>query len=300
MKLGVKFSYNNWREILGKTKAKYAEVWFRVEWENRYRDIFNHLNKNRIKFGLHFWSEIEGGFLPNLAYKEKGISEKTAEAIKKNIDIAEKVGAVYVNIHPGALTLEKVNLDEMYARVIPNTEIKLKDGIETFRNNAVKLNNYAKDRNVLFLVETVPKNEAIKWNDKTSRLSVQRSQNLPPEALLEAIDVGIYISNDIGHLISAWVSDDGDFLFKKMMDFSKKTKNYTKLIHLNTVIPPFNGTDSHNGILPADFSQNVIPNKKQLIEFFSLFENRDDAWVISEPKVELMVENYFEVRRLFM
>lgn len=298
MKLGVKFSYDNWQSILQKTKAEYAEVWFRVEWEERYKELFEHLNQNKIKFGLHFWSEIEGGFLPNLSYKGKDVAEKTAEAVKKNIDIAEKVGAVYVNVHPGALTLEKVNLKEMYARVVPNTEIKLENGIKTFKENAVKLSNYAKDRNVLFLVETVPKNEAAKWNDKTSRLSVQRSQNLPPEALLQAIDVGIYLSNDIGHLISAWVSDDGDFLFKKMMDFSKKAKNSTKLIHLNTVARPFNGTDSHNGILPADFSQNVIPNKKQLMEFFSLFENRDDIWVIPEPQANLMVENYFEAWKL--
>lgn len=299
MHLGVKFGDDNWQPVLEKTKAEYAEVWFRIEWEERYGELFEYLKKNKINFGLHFWAEIEGGFLPNLAYEKNNIAQKTEAAVRKNIDIAQKAGAYYVNIHPGALTLEQVDLNKMEAKVVPESKISYEESLFTLKKHCLRLNRYAKEKNVLLLVETVPKNEADNWREDDGRLSVQQSYNLPPEALLELVDVGIYLSNDIGHLISSWISDDRDFLYKKTLDFTKKAKNATKLIHLNTVAPPFNGTDSHHGILPQDFAQNVVPNKEQLRELLALFKNRDDVWVIPEPKAELMAENYFEAKRMF-
>lgn len=299
MKLGIKIGpNNNWKQILEETNAKYVEVWFRLEWLTRYKEIFSYLNTHVINYGLHFWHVLDGGIDPNLVYEKNGIAQATEEAMARTIDIAEKYGAYYVNIHPGSLILRKLDLDKMKTTVLSDQKISLDQAMETLKKRTIRLNKYAQAKNILFLVETLPKNEASHWNGPSGRDKIQQAQNLPLEAVLNLIDLGMFITNDIGHTLASEVSQNRQFLWDRVMNFSKRTALYTKLIHLNTVVPPFNGTDSHNGVLEEDFKQNVLPNKEQLKEFLNLFKDRDDVWLIPEPKAEKMVENYVELKKI--
>jgi hypothetical protein len=69
------------------------------------------------------------------------------------------------------------------------------------------------------------------------------------------------------------------------------------LIHVTTNVPPFNGTDSHNGILVKDFKWGAVPNKTQLIKLLFLFKNRP-IWLIPEPRTKDMAANYFELKEI--
>ena len=77
MKTGIKVGLQNWKGMFSKTKAKYCEVWFRLDWQEKYASLFKYLNKNKIAFGLHFWAMIEGKHLPNLLDKDKKIAKRT-------------------------------------------------------------------------------------------------------------------------------------------------------------------------------------------------------------------------------
>jgi hypothetical protein len=64
------------------------------------------------------------------------------------------------------------------------------------------------------------------------------------------------------------------------------------------MIPPYNGTDNHDTFENPIFkTNNAIPNHRQMIELLKLFINRDDVWILAEPKDD-HVKNYFIVKKL--
>ena len=56
---------------------------------------------------------------------------------------------------------------------------------------------------------------------------------------------------------------------------------YTRYVHLSTVVPPWNGTDSHNGFLPQDYAQGARPSRLETVAWLRLFDPQ--VWVIPEP-----------------
>ena len=132
----------------------------------------------------------------------------------------------------------------------------------------------------------------------TGRLNPQFTHNIPPDFLVDLAQRGILITNDIGHLASAWESDDSRWLWTQVFNYSQKLTGQTRLIHLNTIVPPFNGTDTHTGVLPEDFAAGAFPNHDQLLQLLRLFQHRDDVWIIPEPPAELMVPNYRAIQQL--
>src|SRR5262245_52049191 len=108
---GIKIGPKDWREKLEKTQAQYCEVWYRVDWEERYKEMFEYLKDHNIHTGLHFWGVLENGIMPNLAYPDEKIWKPSFELMKKNIDIAAQHHFRYINIHVGNASLEKMDLD---------------------------------------------------------------------------------------------------------------------------------------------------------------------------------------------
>ena len=103
---------------------------------------------------------------------------------------------------------------------------------------------------------------------------------------------------DISHTAGQYPGLKREALFEKVLNDARHLAPFTKLIHVNTVKEPFNGTDSHDGILPEDFKNNVFPNRDQLKELLTVFKNQPDIWLIPEPESEKMIENYFELKKL--
>lgn len=299
MKYGVKIGPENWQEALAQTGAEYCELWFRVDQEERFGQIFKHLQSHNLKFGLHFWAVLSGGYEPNLAFEPNGVADQTQELIARNIDIAKRVGAHYVNVHPGSLLLHKLDLDRKEIIVLPGREISESGAWESLLRRSRELEDYAKEKDVLFLMETLPKNEPTHFRDATGRLEPQEAGNIAPELVVKLAKAGILVTNDFGHTPMGWEGEDRDFLFAKLLSITKELAPQTRLIHLNTVVPPFNGTDSHNGILEKDFASGAFPNREQIIELLRIFKDRDDVWVIPEAEVPDMTDNYFAIEKLF-
>ena len=93
MKIGVKFGPDNFDIVLSQTTPECAEVWFRLDWAEKYDKAFEELRNKNIPFGLHYWLVLENGIEPNLAYAPDGIAEKTEQSMKETIDIAQEVAS---------------------------------------------------------------------------------------------------------------------------------------------------------------------------------------------------------------
>lgn len=292
MKVGVKIGPENWKQVLSEVTPACVELWFKLDLIDQYDEMVAELQKRTIPFGIHFWASTKKGYEPNLVFEEDGVADESEELMRQTIDYAKAVRATYVNVHPGSFTLKYIDFEKKKMVLIPGETVEVDQGKEVLFNHCKSLNEYAKSKNILFLVETLPKNELEHWYSPEGRKNTQPADNVSPEILLELAKSGISITNDFSHTVSSVVSDDREFLWKYLLDTTKQLAPFTKLIHLNTVIAPFNGTDSHNGVLPEDFAQNVLPTKEQVLKLLQLFKGRDDVWVIPEPDIEKMVANY--------
>lgn len=283
MKPGIKIGLINWRKRLEKSQASYVEVYFMLPEFKEYKAMFSYLRKKNIRFGLHFWAELTDSYMPNLVFKGK-IAEESTQLIKQTLDIAKEIGAYYVNIHPGSYRLKKV---DFIGRRMTVTDKKIDpiEGKKEFFKNAKELNNYAKKKGVLFLIETVCKREAADWSGKrTARIQTQNALDVTSKTLYElAKKENIFLTNDFGHTLTETISEDRKKVFKNLFLKTKQLAPFTKLIHTNTAPPPFNGTDAHGGLLESDFKNKVLPNKAEIIKLFKLFKDRNDVWLVAEP-----------------
>ncbi|HZZ98874.1 MAG TPA: hypothetical protein VFG51_02995, partial [Candidatus Saccharimonadia bacterium] len=269
------------------------ELWYRVDWESRYSELFEYISAHDIAAGLHFWGLLDGGLQPNIAYPDEKIWKPTVALMRQNIDVAAKHRTNYVNIHVGNNAIDAMNLDEHWLRTIPDSIVEMARSEETAEKNIVELDAYAKNLGVRLIVETIPSHEAEHWDDDTGRLHPHDGHALSNQ-FLERLgrEHGILINNDISHTSSELVTDDRDALWKYLLERTTALAPTTALVHCNTLLPPFNGTDSHNGILDDDFAQNVLPSREQLRELLHVLAAAEhDIWIINEPK-QKHIENY--------
>src|SRR3990167_10626727 len=143
MKLGVKIGPVGWREVLDQSQAQYCEVWYRLDWADRFIPIFKYLKAHSINFGLHFWAQLPGDFEPNLAWEADGIADHSQQVMLQTIDFAAQVGATYVNIHPGALTLKRLYLDEERMEMVAGRSISPDQALQSLTRRCATLHQYA-------------------------------------------------------------------------------------------------------------------------------------------------------------
>lgn len=292
MKIGLKVGPANWQDVLARATPECAEVWFRLDWAERIEPIYAALQAKNIPFGIHFWAITSEGFEPNLAIETEGLAAETVELVKQTIDIASHVGATYVNVHPGGLRRKYLDLDHSRLVVLDGQPLSLEQAESTLLPLAQHLNQYASQKKIQLLFETLPRHEGVGWSDPSGHLEVQVADNLPPSTLLRLGENGLSLTNDFGHTLASFPELQGEDLQQKLVETTEKLAPFTKLIHLNTLVAPFNGTDSHNGILPEDFAQQVIPSESVCREMLSQFRAREDVWVVLEAPIDKMAENY--------
>ncbi len=115
------------------------------------------------------------------------------------------------------------------------------------------------------------------------RLRAQNMENVPVVTVEKLAKKRFFVCNDFCHTAMDVISDDREFLFSELLAKTKRLAAQTRLIHVNTMLPPFNGTDAHLGILEEDFANRVFPSREQLVELLKVFTKRDDVWAIPEP-----------------
>lgn len=301
MTIGIKVGPVTWRQTLKLVKPSFVEIWFRLDWREKYQPLFNYLQKNQIKFGLHYWATIDNHYFPCLLYLGKGIAKKTYQTICQTIDIATKVGASYVNFHPESYRLCALDLDRSTIKVInANEPIDREKSFNQLLNYLNKINQYAKSHRVTAFIETVSKYTPADFgNMQEGRMKIQKSEGLETEKFVKLAQLGYPICLDIGHTLGQIITEDKTKLFNYLLQAARRLRSTIGLIHVTTNLSPFNGVDSHNGILPEDFAKGVVPSKQQLIKILSLFKDKNII-LIPEPKANKMVANYLALQKLVM
>lgn len=298
MKVGLKVGPQNWQAVLTQVSPECCEVWFRLDWKNQYQELFATLQEKNIPFGLHFWAMLEGNIEPNIAYPHANMAEQAAELMRQNIEIAAAVGAHYVNIHPGGLRVKKTDLDSGTVEIAQLPEIDESTALQTLLTYLPQLHSFAKDKGVLFLVETLPQKDPSNIHDYQARLNPVDVKAVSAKISLELVKNGLSITNDFSHTAMGFGESDPEVLWHKLLNFTQQTAYATRLLHINTIAPPLNGTDSHDGNTEADFAKGNFPSRSQVLELLSLFKNRDDVWAIPEPQIATMIENYRALQTL--
>ncbi len=281
---GIKIGPQSWKGILSEFRPHCCEVWFRVDWIAQYQEMFAFLKKESLPTGLHFWGILPGGIMPNFAFPEKEVRKKSLQLVKNTIDIASSYGFYYVNIHPGSYFLEELDLDRSQMRIIDGRITTSEEGRTVLIDNIQELHDYSSKQKVHLFTETIPSREPDHWRDMIKgRSKTHNPHNVPVSMLEHLAKLGLFITNDFCHTAADVISDNRDHLFQELFSKTKRLAPQTKLVHLNTMPEPFNGTDGHLGIRNEDFENDVFPTRDQLKQLLRLFKDRDDVWAIPEP-----------------
>jgi len=300
MNVGIKVGPTDGVAILEKSKARFCEVWFRIDWKERYSGLFEYMRRNDIRFGFHFWGMVDGTYFPNLAFPHLNIAQKTFELLRETIDVAGAVGAFYVNFHPESQRLIKLNLDLCENTLVPNQEVSEQESYESLLQYGTLLKKYAQSKNVELYLETVPAYVPSCFREKEKvegRLTPVHSKGVSNDLLAKLGKQGFSICFDIGHVTGQYPNMDRYTLFSHVLADAKLLAPYTKLFHVNTTIEPLNGTDSHHGILENDFAKNVFPNKEQYQQLLKVFAPYKDVLYVPEPQQDKMIENFLELQK---
>lgn len=300
IKAGIKIEPNNWVKRLLDSQAKCCEVWFSINRENEYSDMFQFLNRKQIQTCLHFLGVIENDIPANPASPDEIIRKNSILLIQKCIEIASRNGFSYVNIHPGNARLWKFNSEKQVFKIADNSKQHYQDSKYAFRESAVLLHEYGQKNNVNVLWETPPAKEPVDLNKETmDRIRLQSTAALNSFTLEEIVKKdGIFITNNISHTMTEIQSASENEIINYLFERTEKLALYTKLLHINALFRPYNGTDS-DGITNVDFNNEAIPTKDQLLQLLKIFNGRNDVWAINEPRHN-HVQNYMALKELLV
>lgn len=299
MRPGIKVGLRDWQSTLSQVKPACLEVWFRLDWARKYQPLFAYLNAKKIPFGLHFWAMIKGKYFPNLLYLDRKIAEATFMAIKATIKLAGKNKAYYVNFHPESYRLSLLDLDkENILTLNQDKPVNREASFQQLLFYLEKINQFAKKQGVVPFLETVPKYSMTDFHDiQAGRLEPQKTEGLETKRFVQLAQLGFPICLDLAHTMGQLITDDKTRLTAFLYETTKKLAANIGLIHVNTLVPPFNGTDSHDGVTDQDFARGVIPGKQELLELLRLFKDKD-VWLVPEPPMGTAVVNYMALTKL--
>ena len=297
---GFKTGPHTWDEgkrIVEEDGAAMGEIWFNVNEIEQYDAPLRWFVDRDVKLGLHHWGLTtmaefpDVTIKPNLATHHTEVRKQTLRQIRTTIEYAESLGAVYVNAHPGARHLEQIDFATGTQAIVADAEPTSVEEAERLLLEAAKeLHQYATDRDVLFTIETLPARENQNYKERRNVYDAGSSR-LSSIAKIGA--QGNFIANDISHTTAHFglSNESRDKMWQQLLDWTKTAAPHTKLLHVNTMAPPFNGTDSHDGITSDDFAGDVFPTRDQLIQWLQIFKDRDDVYAVLEPR-DHMAENY--------
>jgi len=287
MKLGIKIAPgNDYKRDIESAHPQMVEVWYNASKPESYDELFAYLAGKKIDVGLHFWGVSDGL-----------LADSSSPLVTRTIDVAAQNHFAYVNIHPDLYTALSVDFATMNIRVVGKpSDPKIRQ--QKFMDNVMRLNDYATSRNVVLTVETVPMRDTPSWNPYRDRTKALDIHQMPITVLADLSARGYFIANDLCHTACNIRSENSrevwDFLYKT----SRVLAPQTRLVHLGFVVPPYNGVDYHDSLdNPILSTDTAVPNKKQMIELLQLFKNRDDMWILVEPKTD-HANNYFLAREI--
>ncbi len=300
MKVGFKTgpsTFEEGRRIVEEEGADLCEIWFNVTELEPYDEVLDWLASKEVAMGLHHWGLVDGKYKTNLMAADEHVRNVSIEQMKQTIDIAAEIGAVYVNVHPGARMIEEINFDTATQRVIDDLPVSEPAEARDFLLSAVaELHTYARRKGLTFTTETLPAREAVKYKESVNLYDSGGASLSDLEAI--ATQEG-FIANDFEHTAThaALIDNDPTAMWRHVKEFTEKVRSQTKLLHIATTLPPYEGTDSHGGFRDEDFTTDRFPSREQLLEWLRLFKDRSDVFVIPEPHTD-MQGNYKALKQL--
>lgn len=278
--------------------AAMCELWYNIHKQEMYVDIIKWLEKHGVSIALHHWGVMGGRYKSNLTTNNQAVRSETVRQIQETIDIASTLSkTAYVNAHPGGRYLETTDLETGEQALMESEHTPPEEADSIFLETCEYLQEYANSRGVMLTIETLPGSEAPSPN---RREEAYMPDNVPLSTMERIGDQGCYIANDITHTAGqlALESNTLTSIWKGLYGFTKRTASHTRLLHINTVVPPYNGTDSHHGITEHDFVGNEFPNRTQIKQLLSLFKTRDDVYVLTEPQMNAVQSNFRALKQL--
>lgn len=293
MKLGIKVAPGTaWKSNIEASRPRMVEIWYNASRPADYDEMFAYLSTEGMDIGLHYWGALPNQILTNISYPDSNVAKPSLELMYGTIDVAAKHKCVYVNVHPDLYSLLSVNFDTMDIRVA-SEQANQETMNSTFIERITALHTYARSKGVVLTVETVPMRDTPSWKPDRDRSTAIDIHQMPMGVFLDLATRGIAIANDFSHTASNVISDDRRTIWRYLYDTTKALAPATQLIHLGFIVPPYNGVDFHDSLENTVLdTPDAIPNKKQMIDILKLFKNRDDIWILVEPKTD-HVKNYF-------
>jgi hypothetical protein len=300
MIIGFKTGPRNWeaaQKIVTKDGARMCEVWFNVLKEAEYAEMFTWLRKHNVQIGLHHWGLARGKLKTNLMTQDQEVREETLRQMRRAIEIGTEIGAGYVNVHPGARCLEEIDFATQTQALVKGSETSETEAEKLLMEGAAELAQYAQARGVLFLMETLPACEAVNF---AARVGSYDPGNPPLSLMIKLAKQKVWLANDLTHTAAQIAIEDSsrEGMWRRLHRFTEEAAPHTRLLHVNTVREPFDGRDSHDGLLPEDFSQGFFPSRAQLLELLKIFADRDDVYAVAEPQLEVTRENFLALREI--
>jgi len=299
MQLGIKIGPDTWKEPLKNTKASLCEIWYRFDWEEKYRDVFDYLKKHDVKTGLHFWGTCKDNIYPSLVTGNEGIRRESIGLMKRVIKIASGNGFNYVNVHPEARRLFKLIFPAGKVLLL-NEETKDEEALANLISSGKELTDFADKNKVLLTIETIPRlSSAVFWED----IKGEKPDNLldlkavPSSWFTKLGEEKIAINFDIGHTMTETLSTDPQVQIKEVKEKAVKLAPYTKIVHFSSTVPPFNGIDSHNGFTGDDYRKGAIPSLADAEDLLRIFSQNKDVLIVPEP-YDKHTENHFILQKI--
>lgn len=281
------------------TRPQMVEVWYNATRPDDYSNLFAFLKRQPLDTGLHYWGVLPNGLLTNIAYPDPNIWKPSLALIRATIDTAARNHFSYVNIHTDMRALLNVNFSSMQISVA-SKPAQTGICIRTYLENVASIKTYAEGRGIVLTVETIPQRDTTSWKLNRDRRDAVDLYQLPIDVQLELAARRFAIANDFAHTACNVISEDRGAVWRFLYDTTKTLAAATRLIHFGFIIPPYNGVDFHDSLDNQVLnSVNAIPNKKQMMELLKLFDNRDDVWILVEPKAD-HVKNYFLAKKILL
>lgn len=298
MKLGIKVAPGNaWKSDIESVRPSMIEIWYNAGRPDDYDAIFSYLTDKPIDVGLHYWGALPNNILTNIAYPDPAINEPSMALMKATIDVAANHHCVYVNVHPDLYSLLQVDFETQNIR-IASEPADLTVAKDNFIKNFTTIRDYATAKSVLLTVETVPMRDTPSWNPNRDRTQVIDIHQMPMDVIVDLSARGVAIANDLCHTACNLITNDRAAIKRFLFDTTKTLASHTRLIHLGYVVPPYNGVDFHDSLdNPVFNTMDAIPNKSEMIELLKIFSNRDDVYILVEPKTD-HIKNYNLAREL--
>jgi hypothetical protein len=289
MKLGIKTGLKgNSKADLEAARPDFCEIWFDSRKPEAYTDLFQVIKNVGCEVGLHFWGALSDNTLANLSYPDGEVLKASKVLVKTTIDVAAKNHCWYVNVHPGGALLSIVNFEKEEFKSY-GIRKEFADCALVLGQSLMELGQYALERGVQLLVESVPKLAiGTPWHGPSGRFKPVDLAELPIEYLKPFVKAGnVSFTNDFGHTAANLDTPDRGKIAAFLFDTTQELAPYTKLIHTGYVIPPYNGTDYHGCLYYDEFKTlDAIPNYDEMQKLLRLFENRTDIGALVEPATD--------------